>query len=211
MRRSTNGVVIVAGGLFVSAVIGAAALFYRERQPRSQLAPTTEIASHSTGHRAAPARHAPRLQRNSAFETPSPGVQGPETKAERRRQLLADLESRLQKHAREETRDSSWAGKAESAARADLARRARALRYEVLGVDCRSTTCVARLKWPSYEAARVSYRGLWAFDRKPNCTRIIILPPKSGGAGDVIEVNILDECSEAPAQGLAPIQHGSSG
>jgi hypothetical protein len=62
-------------------------------------------------------------------------------------------------------------------------------------VDCRSTTCVARLSWPSESAARLELRSVLEGLDAP-CARQIILPT-ANGAGDVDAAMWLD-CSPPP-------------
>lgn len=86
---------------------------------------------------------------------------------------------------RSEPRDNRWATEKERFVHDEVTRVSAKLGsiFSVVGVDCRRTTCVAQLQWPSEGEARASLHGLLSSSGNVGCARRIALPP-STSAGD---------------------------
>jgi len=110
-----------------------------------------------------------------------------------------DLEQRFAsdfaQHARD-GRDSVWSAKAEGSLGSKL--RSIAGQREVRGVDCRMTSCVARLSWTNQAAARADYRNLLVASYEPNCATRILLPDAADPSASY-EARLFFDCTEARA------------
>lgn len=91
-------------------------------------------------------------------------------------------------------RDAAWAAATERAITAAIAKLARDGQpgFALAAVDCRSSTCVARLQWPSSDAARVDARAIVENADVP-CARQIVLPEAAGGGS--YEASLLFGCA----------------
>src|SRR5262245_14234806 len=99
----------------------------------------------------------------------------------------ADMRAEQQRHIREyedairahdgEPLDARWADDTTPKLRTELASLAEASHFAVTAVDCKTTTCKAVFRWPSYEAAVDASPKLLHQMYEANCTRTILLPP----------------------------------
>jgi hypothetical protein len=86
-------------------------------------------------------------------------------------------EAALRRH-RDEPRDPRWASSTESKLEADLEGVAAASKFKVVRVDCRTTTCVSILEWPSYRDAMRGYGATMRRAFTVNCAQeVLLLPP----------------------------------
>lgn len=86
-------------------------------------------------------------------------------------------------------RDAGWA----SAAEASLSKTYSEIpgSHKVRTVDCRTSSCVVEVEWPSFSEATAGYRSLLAAPTEPNCESKILLRP-SGEEGVYSERLVLD-------------------
>lgn len=113
---------------------------------------------------------------------------------EQRDQLARRTESAIEKH-RLERQDSAWAAKATPSLRADLEKVAQARKFELGEVDCRSTSCLAKLEWSNAAEAREEFGNLARETFEVNCARSITLPDAVEPSAPVEATLILD-CTE---------------
>jgi hypothetical protein len=125
--------------------------------------------------------------------------QSPEERERRIGELYSAFEERVSKH-RSTPRDPKWSGKMEKTIDASLKGilplRGASLKYQ--GVDCRTSTCLATVAWPSREAAMADLRTVPTLFAPSNCSIDIALPPARGGGGPLTG-SVLLTC-RAPVQ-----------
>ena len=74
-------------------------------------------------------------------------------------------------------RDSAWARSSETLLHDELQRElGDGFPGEVVEIDCRETSCVARFEWPNFEVASSSYTAIAHSDLSLHCYRQVILP-----------------------------------
>lgn len=111
-----------------------------------------------------------------------------------REQLAADRDAWLAAHEREPV-DPAWAGAAEASLGRGLEAVAAGAGLRVVGVRCKTTTCVGTVEWPTYDAATAAYGTVLHQRYEPNCTRSILLPePPDPGAPYRAELTV--DCGE---------------
>lgn len=118
-----------------------------------------------------------RLAELSARSEPAAPLAPPPrpSREEARQQLLAQHQQQLDRHSREPV-DPSWAREAQGSFTSDFVGLAQGQPFEVRGVDCRSTTCVTTLEWPSYAEATQGYALLLQHAYRLDCARTLLLP-----------------------------------
>lgn len=131
-------------------------------------------------------------------ETPPPPA-SPEDKYAAVEQARQAFAQRLADH-EAAGRDPRWAAPTERAITDSLGKLAGDAHpsFSVAGVDCRTTTCVARLDWSDAAAARAEIRTL-VQNADVSCARQVTLPDASSAAGSY-QVAVLFDCA-APAGG----------
>jgi hypothetical protein len=124
-------------------------------------------------------------------------AQKPEEDRELRTQRMLEEHARFIAQHDAERRDGPWASNEERALRVTLGelseKMKRAFSFE--SVDCRTSTCVAELVWPSETAARVGLQDLLVGSAAAGCGREIAYPPATG-EGPYGASLVLD-CAEA--------------
>jgi hypothetical protein len=107
------------------------------------------------------------------------------------------LAARIARHDRER-RDEGWATPKERVLGEQLKQIAADahLDFTLVGVDCRVTTCVARLHWPSRDAARAELHGLLSATAPIICARDIAFPPSPQYDGPY-EAPLLIDCTDS--------------
>lgn len=117
-----------------------------------------------------------RLAELSARSEPSAPLTPPRpSREEAREQLFQRHQQQLDRHAREAI-DASWAREAQGAFASDFAALTQGQSFQVRRIDCRSTTCVTTLEWPSYAEATQGYALLLQHSYGMDCARSILLP-----------------------------------
>jgi hypothetical protein len=117
-----------------------------------------------------------RLAELSARAEPAPPPESLRLSPEETKQLLLQQhQAQLDRHSREPL-DPTWAQQARSSFSADFAALTREQSFTVRRLDCRNTTCVTTLEWPSYAQATESYPLLLQHPYGMDCTRSILLP-----------------------------------
>ncbi len=96
-----------------------------------------------------------------------------------------------------EPRDNAWATPKERAISGTIERMAAkpGAAFSLVAVDCRTTSCVAQLQWPSEGAARAGLHDLLNSSGDIGCARQISLPPASGAAE--YRASMLIDCTDS--------------
>jgi hypothetical protein len=102
----------------------------------------------------------------------------------------------LRAHA-EEPRDPAWAGKTQGLFAADLKTMTSRGAFEVLSVECKTTSCSATLKWPDYATAQSAAELILHQHYRANCGREVHLPPPgSEHESEPYQTTVLFTCEE---------------
>jgi hypothetical protein len=99
----------------------------------------------------------------------------PEARAEHERQAEAEHEAALAGH-RLEPRDAGWAAERERTLTEQVAGVAHKIDVELLGIECRTRSCVAQLRWADRDAARAHLFPLLDETALLGCARRIHFP-----------------------------------
>ena len=103
----------------------------------------------------------------------------------------------------EEPRDRSWASATERVLSGELGQFAQDKHFEVRDVDCRTTTCVASLSWPSYsDAQRVADEIVQKAYGGKKCARSLYLPPPEDPSATNYEGRLVFACEADRADNL---------
>jgi hypothetical protein len=119
----------------------------------------------------------------------------PLTRDESRAQHEEEFDNKLADHAQDPV-DSTWAPSAQTNFVADLSALASDSKFHLLGVDCRSTTCVAEVEWKNYGEAVSQFGSVLHAPYKQNCGTTILLPEPPDRAA-AYRAKAMFECGEA--------------
>jgi hypothetical protein len=110
---------------------------------------------------------------------PTPAPSHPIEEREERTRLALDEHAKLLLQHSAARRDPAWAARKEEDIGTKLGALAETLGrpFSVEAVDCRSSTCVAKLVWPNEGAARANLRSLLEGSADVSCAREIAFPP----------------------------------
>jgi hypothetical protein len=90
---------------------------------------------------------------------------------------------RLENTFASEAPDRAWAGPTETNFRADFTHNSQG-QFQFKSVECRTTTCSAKVVWPNFSAAMTRGSDLVSAGFKVNCERTTTLPPPRVGDED---------------------------
>jgi hypothetical protein len=96
---------------------------------------------------------------------------------------------------RNEPADPEWAPAAQNSFTREISAVGEANHVSVRSVDCRSTTCIAEVQWPTYRDALNAYHDLLHGRYSQNCSRSITLPDAID-AESPCQAQFLLDCSE---------------
>lgn len=116
---------------------------------------------------------APPAVREEATVRPSPPA--PKDPAEEQRRVIAEYAGELQRHELEPIQPG-WAVPTATGLRADLDTLRTRRPFSVLGVDCRTRTCVMTLEWSNYERATETATALLHHRFVVPCARTVLMP-----------------------------------
>jgi hypothetical protein len=92
--------------------------------------------------------------------------------------------------------DSAWAARTEESIRSGLTEISKRVTFESKKVACKTTSCVAVLRWPSYELARNTYTDFLHSTFAGECGRAILLPSVDKEApGAAVEATMVLNCN----------------
>ncbi len=128
-------------------------------------------------------------QRPTDEATTPPHEEPPPDMEEARRESRRVHEEQIQRH-RASPIDHGWADQAESMLREDLGKPAEGRSFHLADIECRTSSCVATLEWPSYEMAPRDAPFIAANSRKMNCATWVWTPhpddPAAPYRGEVV-------------------------
>ncbi len=116
---------------------------------------------------------------------------------ESKRRHTEAYERALKTHAAQPV-DSGWAGTASEMFRADIEAKKAESRAKVVGVDCRTDSCVAELAWPSFHEARTGFRAVLHAHYRVNCVKSITLPEPKDPSKPFIGHALFVACEKTP-------------
>lgn len=93
---------------------------------------------------------------------------------------------------RSEPTDRAWSSTASAAFHRELSEEG----VTVVDVDCRSTSCVATVEWPSLAAARHGFEAVLQTDYANNCEREITLPTPADPEARLRAEVVFTKCAE---------------
>lgn len=91
--------------------------------------------------------------------------------------------------------DRGWAAGAEAAFSEDLSVVASKNGFEIARTDCRTTSCIASIHWPSRTLALGTYQQLLTARYKMNCSKEILIPDADDATAP-IEATLVLDCTE---------------
>jgi len=131
--------------------------------------------------------------RNGDPATPARDYSASDMLAEQQRHVR-EYEETIRAHDREPL-DAPWADKTARSLSAEMAALAEGGQFAVTGVDCKTTSCKAVFRWPSYAAAIKEGSKLLNHMYEANCTNTIMLPPPPDPNASY-EATMLFDCEE---------------
>jgi hypothetical protein len=209
IRAVTLVVAVIAAGAVGGAV--AAVAVAKSFQPRAQAespAPPARDEREAAWadlarelRRATPAAPPPSASvgapATASAEAPAEELRPPDPVADRAALDREYAEDRL-RHDRD-GRDPAWATRAETSLQHSITSIAGEQR--VIGVECKTTSCIAHLEWDSRELASKGYGKLLVGSFEPNCAAKILLHEQDSPGKPYQEDLILD-CTNSRAEGL---------
>jgi hypothetical protein len=153
-------------------------------------APAPPQIVYVTAPAAAPSAESPP----AAAPAPSSSASRPADVRETQRAATAEYWGRRLDSHEQEGRDARWAASTQAALQADLDGLGRNAGFQVRDVDCRTTTCLARLAWPSRDDAMRQTRRVTQAAYSKSCTREIYAPPPAAGTAGPYEGEVLFDC-----------------
>jgi hypothetical protein len=202
MKQSKWSVVIAALAGIAAGIASSVVMSERDRPGK------TEHAAPQQQHNASreyvpiliPPSHDP-VEEVRARSAPAP--QPPQTQPrarpadeqqsleEQKRATYARHDALVRAH-REEPVDPAWAGKTSAMLKSDLAEVAQSSSFEVVETECKTTSCVATMKWATYGKAQAEWRKLLHHGYQANCSREITLPEPSDQSAPYQATLVLD-------------------
>lgn len=76
--------------------------------------------------------------------------------------------------------------------KADLGEIAQTSSFELVQTECRTTSCLATMQWPTYGKAQAEWRKLLHHGYQANCSREITLPEPSDETAPYQATLVLD-------------------
>jgi hypothetical protein len=135
---------------------------------------------------------------SAASPTPAPIPELPKDPAQAAADERAAFQSVLDAHELE-PRNTAWSQSASPRFEADLGKLAAQGGFAVDRIDCRASTCVVDLDWPSESQARAGWHSLLTYDYGVNCQRNVLLREEPDARGR-LHADLVFDCSRATAQ-----------
>jgi hypothetical protein len=102
---------------------------------------------------------------------------------------------------RAESDDPKWSRGAKQSFQNDFDKLSARGHFEVKDVECKTTSCLATVTWPSYAEAKKMWHGLLHANYAENCSREVLVPePEQGQAGAPYDATVFFDCTEDRAQ-----------
>lgn len=220
-RRETGS---RAGYALVSALgaaTGAAAVILFSSFSRTPVAPSSnspavvsketasalrEVASWNEGRVARLEATVGHLKHAAVITPPNRSIAPtpePLHKRETQEDLTRTHENRIVEHFNQ-AHDPRWSETAETGFRSDLGKLGETGKFAVSRVDCRTTTCIATLSWPSRTDAMQAMPGIVHAAYRSNCGKTLHLPDEIEGAPAYEATVVFDCASERATSQSAP-------
>jgi hypothetical protein len=204
---------LVAAGLFGGGVVAARLLSERpEARAHAAEAVDAPAAAADTSNlelriRQLEERAAPSPAQGAASSTAAPEARETAPSAsvapspeESTRRWLDQMAARKSQVAAE-PEDRSWSREATAAFRKDFDALSARGKFKVSDVECKTTSCLAKLSWGSYADATKSWHGVLLARYTKNCAKqVFVPPPEPGQAGSAYEGTVFFDCTEDRAQ-----------
>jgi len=113
------------------------------------------------------------------------------------------LEAGIQRH-HESPINPRWASIATTRLTDDLETLGRAHGFDLAELECRSTSCLAVVRFGSYAAASASWRGLVHEQYRVNCMRTVLLPPPPPDPSASFSLRLFLDCADPEAALRSP-------
>lgn len=181
----------VLGALVGIAALGAAAWWLHVSIPQKSEAKSAKAISSSEEPRApdtsasqsdfaaaalrvrsleARLRELERKERAPAEEPPPEVPAEPSViSGEEAKKLVLERQAERERSFVDDPIDSAWAGPAKQAFQRDLGQLAASAEFSVLAVECKTTQCRAKVRWPSYEKAVQTWKAALHKSYEVNC------------------------------------------
>ncbi len=198
-----GGIALVAGAVAGVAAGAAVVHFYMPKQEPIRVAhqeanpvkvpilPVVEYA-HQEPRRAPPTE--------SADAPPAAPVEGQNeqhfTSGELAERWKAKWNARVES-VQSEARDPVWASQAEFAFGNDFREKAPELGARLVRVECRTTGCLARVEWDSYDLAKARFRDLVHADYTTRCANSIDIGRVPDDRSRTHEATVVFQCERA--------------
>jgi hypothetical protein len=144
-------------------------------------------------------RAAPLDSSNAAPRPPSPPADEVATMEQHKREVEQRHEQAIRTH-RAQPIDPAWARKTNAMLQSDLTELAASSSFKLIEADCRTTSCIATVEWPSYGKAMVEWRRLLHHGYQANCSREITLPDAQDPQG-AYQATIVLDCEKWRGEG----------
>jgi hypothetical protein len=125
-----------------------------------------------------------------------------ETPEETERRVAADFHAVLANHSRDPI-DPRWAPQTAEKYKTDISALQEKLKFDLMDIDCRTTSCAARLKFASANTASQNWGGILHSRYSSNCAVRVFLEGiySVSNRADPFETTVLFDCTEARAGG----------
>jgi hypothetical protein len=132
------------------------------------------------------------IEGDSPKPEPEPAVRTEEEQAV----ALRDRRDERQRQHDHEARDTPWATRVESELGNALSAVAERGGFSLGDVECRSTSCTASIRWPSFVASREGAQLLARLPLETACRRTMLLPaPEEGSDTAAYEARVFFSCA----------------
>jgi hypothetical protein len=100
-----------------------------------------------------------------------------------------------------EARDPSWAREVEHAFQSDFDQGRDRMQAELIRVDCKTSKCLAQVKWPSYRVARSRFPQIMHAAYTTNCAVAVDIGEEPAKPDEPHQAAVVFECERAGARG----------
>jgi hypothetical protein len=111
------------------------------------------------------------------------------------KRALEDRLRTLKQRFEADPRDPQWSVSSVAAFRSDFAALEQQAPLKLVNVDCRTTACIATVRWPNYETALQQGDALVHHPYSVNCSRHLTMPPPDDPAASY-ESTVQFDCTE---------------
>jgi hypothetical protein len=140
------------------------------------------------------------------LQPPVMASRSPQKMAERR----AIQEEKIRRHWAEPI-DQAWAITSSRYLRADIETlMRRSSSFRLVDLDCRNTSCIASIQWPTMAAAQGGFKAVLTYPFETNCSRSILIP-ETADPNNPLDVPMVLDCQQWKANGSKPLESPAAG